>query len=136
MKTKAVGILLVFLLIAGCAGFDISLSTDTENYEAFGQTIGGYYKAKHPEDVAETLPWVRAALDLTNEEFTEADIIGVAYTFMMEKHPEDAELFALIKAGLDLLGLKITIDLENPEAVEKYIKTSKALLKGYLKGIS
>lgn len=122
----------LILSLAGCGAIQFKPSEDVARYEAFGGTVGGYMKAKNPEDVIKTLPHVKAVYKMSDGEIASADVVQVAYQYFLKEHPEDATLTAMIKGGIDLLGLNVNLSYAGPVEVERYAKLIRAVLKGYL----
>ncbi len=89
-------------------------------------------KARNPQKVIKTIPYVKAALKLSDLDLASADIIQAGYEFALKEYPSDMELIALIKGGLDLLGLQFDISIAAPEEIERYAVKIRAVLEGYL----
>ncbi len=130
--TKLAAVLLAVLFLFGCGYVTIKPAGELTQYKAFGGTVGGYMNAKNPQKVIKTIPYVKAALELSDLDLASADIIQAGYEFALREYPSDVELIALIKGGLDLLGLQFDISIAAPEEIERYAVKIRAVLEGYL----
>jgi hypothetical protein len=135
MKPLTISMICLFFL-AGCASLNITIDKDKQNFETLGQTIGAYMRIKHESAATKTIPWVEGVLSMTDEEFVEQDPITVGYTFLLNEFPDDAEMLMLVKATIDAFGISISHNLDG-EIINKneYIEVSRAMLKGYLRGV-
>ncbi len=130
--TKLAVILVAVLFLTSCAYISIKPTGELTQFKAFGGTVGGYMKAKNPQSVIKTIPYVEAALELSDLDLASADIIQTGYEFALKEYPNDVELIAMIKGGLDLLGLQFDISIAVPGEVEQYAVRIRAVLEGYL----
>lgn len=130
--TVLMATVMIFMFI-GCTMQPVK---DTTRFEIFGENVGVYMKLEDPDSVAKSLPWVKAAVTLSDGDLLTADVIQTAYKYLMDNHPDDRNLILLVKSGVDLLGLKIDVSSLTPEEAEIYIKSVRAVLKGYLKGVT
>ncbi len=130
--TKLTVILLAVLFLSGCGYITIKPTGELTQYKSFGGTVGGYMKAKNPQGAIETIPYAEAALELSDLDLASADIIQAGYELALKEYPDDVELIALIKGGLDLLGLQFDISIAAPEEIERYAVGVRAVLEGYL----
>jgi hypothetical protein len=139
MKRRAIltviAVAISTLVLGGCAGVSVRLDDGKRNFETLGYTIGVYMKTKHESSALKTIPWVEGVMSLSDDEFLAQDPITVAYTFLMNEFPDDADMLMLVKATVDAFGVVIVVDETEEINKNKYVKMSKALLSGYLKGV-
>lgn len=125
---------LVSTLLLGCF-FQLSVDKDRQNFETLGFTLGAYLKVTHPDLAEKTIPWVEGVLSMSDEEFISQDPINVAYKFLLKELPEDANVIMLAKACIDAFGIQVNVSVDEKFDDNKYIKTAKTILKGYLQGV-
>lgn len=123
-------VLLSGCLLSGCL-LQINPNSQEAKYETFGRNLGTYVKNKHPEFVAKSNTYVKGVLELSDEELIGDNVLQTAYDYAMENYPNDAELILLVKSGLDVYGVTIDLSKVLPDSRPLYIKSVRALVKGY-----
>lgn len=121
----------VMLLSFSSCLLQINPNSQEAKYETFGRNLGTYVKNKNPEFVAKSNTYVKGVLELSDEELISNNILQTAYDYAMANHSEDADLIFLVKSGLDLYGVKIDISKIMPDDRPLYVKSVRALVKGY-----
>ena len=136
MKRLSLFLLAIAMLISftGCP-LQVNPSIEMGNYETFGQNLGTFFKTTDPEFAEESETWVKGALELSNAEILDKNILQTAYKYAMKNKPEDAPLILLTKQGIDTFGIKIDASKILPEDRPKYAKCVRVFLKGYLEAV-
>lgn len=126
-------VLLAMVMLVGFTSCLIQINPNDQvaKYETFGRNLGTYVKNKNPEFVAKANTYVKGILELSDEELIKADVLQTAYDYAMENYSKNADLIFLIKNGLDLYGVKIDASKILPDDRPKYVRSIRALVKGY-----
>ncbi len=127
--------IVLLVLFVGCIPLgclvQINPNDQVAKYETFGRNLGTYFKNTNPEFVEKSKAYIKGALALTDAELFAADVLQTAYDYALKYNPKNAELFLLIKSGIDMFGITIGIDEIMPDDRLKYVDSVRALLKGF-----
>ena len=130
-KVYLVLLAMVMLLSFSSCLLQINPNNQVAKYETFGRNLGTYVKNKNPEFVAKANTYVKGVLELSNEELITSNILQTAYDYAMENYSKDADFIFLVKSGLDLYGVTIDLSKVLPDERPLYVKSVRALVKGY-----
>jgi len=124
---------MVMLLSFSSCLIQIDPNNQVAKYETFGRNLGSYFKYKYPEFVVKAKPYIKGVLTLSDAELFNEDVLQLAYTYALDKYPKDRELILLVKSGIDLYGIKLDMSEILPDDRPEYVKSVRALLKGFYK---